>query len=82
MTINPVAKVAIVDDKHVIIKERDIKVLNLMAQGVTDKAIADGLSINHQTLKNYIYMALYAKLGAVNRTHAVVIAIRNNIIKA
>jgi len=59
---------------------REIEVLNLMAQGVSNKEIGSALRIGENTVKNHITCILY-KLDADNRTHAVVLALRYNLIK-
>ena len=59
---------------------REIEVLNLMAQGISNKEIGSGLGIGENTIKNHITSILY-KLGADNRTHAVLLALRYNLVK-
>lgn len=55
-------------------KEKDI--LNLMAQGLTNKAIAGKVFLSEGTVRNYVSQILL-KLNATNRTEAVQIARQN-----
>jgi len=50
--------------------DRENEVLQLLAQGLANKQIALALSISEHTVKFHI-SAIYAKLGATNRTEAV-----------
>jgi len=50
--------------------DRENEVLQLLAQGLANKQIALTLSISEHTVKFHI-SAIYAKLGATNRTEAV-----------
>jgi len=58
---------------HLTARERDV--LNLIAQGKTNDAIAAELFISPRTVTTHITRA-YAKLGVANRAEAVAIAIR------
>jgi DNA-binding NarL/FixJ family response regulator len=49
---------------------RETEVLDLLAQGLSNKAIAARLSISDQTVKFHV-ASICAKLGASNRTDAV-----------
>src|SRR5439155_21706633 len=53
--------------------EREIEVLQQVATGKTNKAIADHLAISEETVKVHMSKIL-SKLGANDRTHAVTIA--------
>lgn len=55
--------------------EREIQVLKLIAQGLSNKLVADRLSITEDTVKGHVRNIL-SKLGASDRTHAVTIALR------
>jgi len=61
---------------HVGLREREARVLRLVAQGLSNDEIArqDFLSIN--SVKTYIRTG-YRKIGATNRTQAVVWAMRH-----
>ena len=59
--------------------DREIDVLRLVAEGNSNKQIAEALSIAEETVKGRLRNIL-AKLGANDRTHAVTIALRRGII--
>ena len=59
--------------------QREIQVLELLAEGLPNKAIADRLKISDQTVKFHV-SSISAKLGAVNRTDAVRRAVRRGLI--
>jgi len=61
------------------VTERERKILALIAKGLTDREIADKLGVSVQTTKNHVTNIL-RKLGASNRTQAVVIALRKRIL--
>jgi pimeloyl-ACP methyl ester carboxylesterase/DNA-binding CsgD family transcriptional regulator len=52
------------------LKPRELEVLQLLAEGLTDKEIAARLHLGHETVRWY-NKQLFEKLGATNRTHAV-----------
>jgi DNA-binding CsgD family transcriptional regulator len=58
---------------------RELGILNLVAQGLTNTEIAAELTIGRETVKTHIGNIL-AKLGARDRTHAVTVAYRNRLI--
>jgi DNA-binding NarL/FixJ family response regulator len=58
---------------------RELQVVELMAEGLTNKAIAARLGISDQTVKFHI-ASLSGKLGAANRTDAVRRAVRRGLI--
>jgi DNA-binding NarL/FixJ family response regulator len=58
---------------------REIEVLELVAQGLPNKAIADRMAISDQTVKFHI-ASIAGKLGAANRTDAVRRAVRRGLI--
>ncbi|MGH2548809.1 MAG: LuxR C-terminal-related transcriptional regulator, partial [Thermomicrobiales bacterium] len=57
---------------------RELDVLRLLAQGITDQEIADALFISHRTV-NFHVTNLLAKLGVDSRTAAATFALRNNL---
>jgi DNA-binding NarL/FixJ family response regulator len=57
----------------------EIRVLQLIAQGNSNKEIASQLSVTEETIKGQVRNIL-AKLGANDRTHAAMIGIRRGII--
>lgn len=60
--------------------EREREVLDLLAQGKSNKQIAGTLSITERTAKFHV-SAIMSKLGASNRTEAVTRAARRGLIK-
>ncbi len=58
---------------------REIQVLELLAEGLANKAIAQRLAISDQTVKFHV-ASICGKLGAVNRTSAVRRAIRRGLV--
>jgi DNA-binding NarL/FixJ family response regulator len=58
---------------------RELQVLELLAEGLPNKAIAARLGISDQTVKFHV-AAISAKLGAANRTDAVRLAVRRGLI--
>ena len=59
--------------------EREIQVLQLLAQGLANKQIAARLGISEHTVKFHV-SAIYHKLGASNRTEAVRLGVRQGLI--
>jgi DNA-binding NarL/FixJ family response regulator len=58
---------------------REVQVLELLAEGLPNKAIAVRLQISDQTVKFHV-SSISGKLGAVNRTDAVRRAVRRGLI--
>jgi DNA-binding NarL/FixJ family response regulator len=58
---------------------REQEVLELLAEGLSNKSIAARLAISDQTVKFHV-ASIYGKLGAVNRTDAVRQALRRGLI--
>jgi DNA-binding NarL/FixJ family response regulator len=58
---------------------REVQVLELLAEGLSNKAIADRLDISDQTVKFHV-ASISGKLGATNRTDAVRRAVRRGLI--
>lgn len=58
---------------------REIQVLELLAEGMPNKAIAGRLGISDQTVKFHV-ASISGKLGAANRTDAVRRAVRRGLI--
>ena len=56
------------------------QVLNQIAKGQSNKCIAHSLGISKQTVKNHVH-SIMGKLGANDRTHAVVLAMANGWLK-
>ena len=58
---------------------REIEVLELVAEGLSNKAVAARLGISDQTVKFHL-TSITGKLGAMNRTAAVRRAVRRGLI--
>jgi DNA-binding NarL/FixJ family response regulator/putative methionine-R-sulfoxide reductase with GAF domain len=58
---------------------RELELLRYMAEGYTNKEVARAMVLAEDTVKKGVQM-LIAKLGAADRTHAVVVALRNHLI--
>ena len=58
---------------------REVEVLELLAEGLPNRAIADRLGISDQTVKFHV-ASISGKLGAANRTDAVRRAVRRGLI--
>lgn len=59
--------------------EREVEVLQLLAQGLANKQIAGALGISEHTVKFHT-SAIYAKLGATSRTEAVRLGVQKGLI--
>lgn len=58
---------------------RELMVLRLVAQGLSNRAIGDGLRVSEDTIKTRM-KSILSKLGAKDRAHAVTIAIRRGFL--
>ncbi len=58
---------------------REIEVLTLVAQGLSNKQIAERLVISPKTASNHIEH-IYAKIGAGNRAAASLFAVQNGLV--
>jgi two-component system, NarL family, response regulator len=61
------------------LSERELEVLGLMAQGMSNPDIAVALTIGESTVKSHVNRIL-SKLGVSDRTHAVIMAIKRGIV--
>lgn len=59
--------------------DRQLEVLKLIAQGLTNGEIADKLAISEKTVKNHV-SSILRKLDVLDRTQAAIYAIKNNLI--
>ena len=59
--------------------EREVKVVKLVAKGLSNREIAQSLNVSEATAKSDVASVL-SKLGAQDRTHAVTVALARNII--
>jgi two-component system NarL family response regulator len=64
---------------HPELSERELEVLELMAQGMSNPDIATALSIGESTVKSHVNRIL-SKLGVSDRTQAVVMSIKRGIV--
>ena len=67
-------------NKKLPLSGREFDVLELVADGLTDRKIADRLGIREHTVKTHL-RRINAKLGATNRAHAVAIGLRKRHIR-
>jgi DNA-binding NarL/FixJ family response regulator len=70
------------DDEEPLVESltrREIQVLELLAEGLSNKAIANQLGISDQTVKFHV-SSISSKLGAANRTDVVRRAVRRGLI--
>lgn len=76
----PVEQGELLDDQPVeALTERELQVLQLLAQGLANKQIAAALGISEHTVKFHV-SGIYAKLGAASRTEAVRLGVRQGLI--
>jgi DNA-binding NarL/FixJ family response regulator/putative methionine-R-sulfoxide reductase with GAF domain len=64
---------------HEPLTPRELELLRYMAEGYTNKEVARAMVLAEDTVKKGVQM-LIAKLGAADRTHAVVLALRGHLI--
>jgi DNA-binding NarL/FixJ family response regulator len=64
---------------HEPLTPRELELLRYMAEGYTNKEVARAMVLAEDTVKKAV-QTLIAKLGAADRTHAVVLALRNRLI--
>ena len=64
---------------HENLTPRELELLRYMAEGYTNKELARAMVLAEDTVKKAV-QTLIAKLGAADRTHAVVIALRTHLI--
>jgi DNA-binding NarL/FixJ family response regulator len=60
--------------------DREVEILQLLSEGLTNALIGGRLGLSEQTIKNAL-SSLYAKLRVSNRTEAVVLTTRLGIVK-
>jgi DNA-binding NarL/FixJ family response regulator len=68
-----------IDDPVEPLTPREVQVLELLAEGMSNKAIAERLGISDQTVKFHV-ASISGKLGAANRTDAVRRGVRRGLI--
>jgi DNA-binding NarL/FixJ family response regulator len=60
--------------------QRELQILEALADGLSNKTIAHQLSLSEETIKSHL-RSMYEKLGAADRAHAVSIALRQRLIE-
>ena len=68
------------DMPHEPLTPRELELLRYMAEGYTNKELARAMVLAEDTVKKAV-QTLIAKLGAADRTHAVVVALRTGLIE-
>jgi DNA-binding NarL/FixJ family response regulator len=58
---------------------RERQVLQALAEGLSDKEIAERLSLSHQTARNHM-LNILGKLGVHSRLQALVVAVRQGLV--
>jgi two-component system, NarL family, response regulator len=61
------------------LSEREIDVLRLMAQGMSNQGIGTALNVGESTVKSHVNRIL-SKLGVNDRTQAVIVAVKRGIV--
>jgi DNA-binding NarL/FixJ family response regulator len=61
------------------LSHRELEVLDLLAEGLSNKLIAHGLNISEHTVKTHV-ASIFGKLGASSRTEAVSQALRRGLV--
>jgi two-component system NarL family response regulator len=61
------------------LSDRELAVLRLMAQGMSNLQIAAALNIGESTVKSHVNRIL-SKLGVSDRTHAVIVSVKRGIV--
>jgi DNA-binding NarL/FixJ family response regulator len=62
-----------------LLTKRECDILALLAQGKTNRAIANTLTITEATVENYLH-TIYQKLNVLNRTEAAIYALRHGLV--
>ena len=63
------------------LSERELEILRLLAQGLTNAEIAERLFLTRGTVRNYV-SSILAKLDVEDRTQAALIAVRHGLVEA
>ena len=67
-------------DNENVLSSREVEILQLVAQGINNKGIANQLWISEATVKSHLNR-IFDKLGAVDRTSAVTTALKRGIMR-
>lgn len=79
-------KAEIINEIHVFgnsrstLSKREMDVLMLVKDGMSNPQIGENLGLSAKTVENHV-RSILQKLGAKNRTEAVVLAIKNSLIE-
>jgi DNA-binding NarL/FixJ family response regulator len=65
---------------HAALKERDLRLLRMVAEGKTNKQIGKQVSLAERTVKHELEQ-IYDKLGAENRSHAAALAVQRGLVR-
>ncbi|MCP2239867.1 DNA-binding NarL/FixJ family response regulator [Thermoanaerobacterium thermosaccharolyticum] len=57
--------------------DREMQILSLIAEGYSNKEIADKLFLSEKTVKNHVYN-IFRKLDVKDRTQAAIYLLKNN----
>jgi DNA-binding CsgD family transcriptional regulator len=76
--LQPVPGAPVVRDMRALLSERELEVVRLVAEGLSNKEISSRLSLSDKTVKNHISHIL-AKLNLTARTQVAVMALRVGI---
>ncbi|MCL6447132.1 MAG: response regulator transcription factor [Armatimonadetes bacterium] len=63
-----------------ILTRRELEILQLLAEGESNKSIAQKLLISEKTVKNHL-TSIFQKLNVTDRTQAVLYAIKNKLVR-
>jgi DNA-binding NarL/FixJ family response regulator len=69
-----------IDKNRNSLSQRELEVLSLVKEGLKNPEIAESLGLSIKTIENHI-RSILLKLDAKNRTDAVILAIKNSILK-
>jgi DNA-binding NarL/FixJ family response regulator len=73
---NPASKASTLADD---LSERELEVLKLLAQGLTNAEIAERLYLTRGTVRNYV-SSILSKLDVDDRTQAAILALRHGVV--
>jgi DNA-binding NarL/FixJ family response regulator len=59
--------------------EQEVRILKLMAEGMSNSEVAEALSVSRNTVKTHVHN-IFAKLGVTDRTQAVILAMRKGMV--
>jgi DNA-binding NarL/FixJ family response regulator len=62
------------------LSSREVEVLRMIAEGATNREVADALRISPQTVKTYLER-IFTKLGVSDRTRAVAVALKHGMLE-